>query len=78
MASARADIMPLIEARHPSSAISVDGLTVLLQPDTTTSLAHISWHNRVGSMDERAGQSGLAHFLEHMMFAGTRACRAAT
>lgn len=68
------DIMPLIEARHTFQRhILSNGLTVLLQPDTTTSLAHISVAYRVGSMDERPGQSGLAHFLEHMMFAGTRA-----
>lgn len=50
-----------------------NGLTVLLQPHEGISLAHIAVGYRVGSMEEGPGQSGLAHFLEHMMFSGTRA-----
>ena len=33
-------------------------------------VAHMVWY-RVGAADEEAGQSGLAHFLEHLMFKGT-------
>ncbi|WP_144186270.1 M16 family metallopeptidase [Elioraea rosea] len=33
-------------------------------------VAHMVWY-RVGAGDEEAGQSGLAHFLEHLMFKGT-------
>ena len=31
---------------------------------------HSVWY-RVGAADEAAGESGLAHFLEHLMFKGT-------
>ncbi|TDI58087.1 MAG: insulinase family protein [Alphaproteobacteria bacterium] len=33
-------------------------------------VTHMVWY-RVGSIDEYAGKSGLAHFLEHLMFKGT-------
>jgi zinc protease len=33
-------------------------------------VAHMVWY-RVGAADETTGQSGLAHFLEHLMFKGT-------
>jgi zinc protease len=33
-------------------------------------VTHMVWY-KVGAADERAGQSGLAHFLEHLMFKGT-------
>jgi zinc protease len=33
-------------------------------------VAHMVWY-RVGAADETPGQSGLAHFLEHLMFKGT-------
>lgn len=33
-------------------------------------VATVLWY-RVGSRDERTGETGLAHFLEHMMFKGT-------
>ena len=50
-----------------------NGLTVLLQPDRTTALVHVCVGYRVGAMEEGRGQTGLSHFLEHMMFSGTRA-----
>jgi zinc protease len=34
-------------------------------------VTHMVWY-RVGSIDEYAGKSGLAHFLEHLMFKGTK------
>jgi len=33
-------------------------------------VASILWY-RIGARDERAGETGLSHFLEHMMFKGT-------
>lgn len=35
-------------------------------------VASLLWY-RVGSRDERTGETGLSHFLEHMMFKGTNA-----
>lgn len=33
-------------------------------------VSHMVWY-RVGAADETAGKSGIAHFLEHLMFKGT-------
>ena len=48
-----------------------NGLEVVTIPDHRTPvITHMIWY-RVGSADEDAGRSGLAHFLEHLMFKGT-------
>ena len=40
-------------------------------PDHRTPVVtHMIWY-KVGSADETPGKSGLAHFLEHLMFKGT-------
>ncbi len=49
-----------------------NGLEVVVIPDHRTPVVtHMVWY-RVGSADETPGKSGLAHFLEHLMFKGTR------
>ncbi len=52
-----------------------NGLKILLKPNTQAPL--ISWQvwYRVGSRNERNGYTGLAHYLEHMMFKGTKQFR---
>ncbi len=48
-----------------------NGLEVVVIPDHRTPVVtHMIWY-RVGAADETAGKSGLAHFLEHLMFKGT-------
>jgi zinc protease len=48
-----------------------NGLEVVVIPDHRTPVVtHMIWY-RVGSADETPGKSGLAHFLEHLMFKGT-------
>jgi len=47
------------------------GLTVLLCESEIAPVAEIQLWARVGSADERAEESGLAHFHEHMLFKGT-------
>jgi zinc protease len=48
-----------------------NGLDVVVIPDHRAPVVtHMVWY-RVGSADETAGQSGIAHFLEHLMFKGT-------
>jgi zinc protease len=48
-----------------------NGLQVVVVPDRRTPVVtHMIWY-RVGSADETPGKSGLAHFLEHLMFKGT-------
>lgn len=44
---------------------------VLIQHKKLPAVAHMLWY-QVGSAQEKAGKTGLAHFLEHMMFQGTK------
>lgn len=49
-----------------------NGLEVVVVPDRRAPVVtHMVWY-RAGSADEPAGRSGIAHFLEHLMFKGTR------
>jgi zinc protease len=48
-----------------------NGLDVVVIPDHRAPVVtHMIWY-KVGSADETPGKSGLAHFLEHLMFKGT-------
>lgn len=48
-----------------------NGLEVLVIPDRRVPVVtHMVWY-RNGSADDPLGQSGIAHFLEHLMFKGT-------
>jgi zinc protease len=48
-----------------------NGLEVVVVPDRRTPVVtHMLWY-KVGAADEPAAKSGIAHFLEHLMFKGT-------
>jgi zinc protease len=48
-----------------------NGLELVVIPDRRTPVVtHMIWY-KVGSADEPPGKSGIAHFLEHLMFKGT-------
>jgi zinc protease len=48
-----------------------NGLEVVVVPDHRAPVVtHMIWY-KIGAADETAGKSGLAHFLEHLMFKGT-------
>jgi len=48
-----------------------NGLELVVIPDHRTPVVtHMVWY-KVGAADETPGKSGLAHFLEHLMFKGT-------
>jgi zinc protease len=48
-----------------------NGLTVVVIPNHRAPVvAHMVWY-KIGAADEQPGKSGLAHFLEHLMFKGT-------
>jgi zinc protease len=49
-----------------------NGLEVVVIPDMRTPVVtHMIWY-RNGSADDPLGKSGIAHFLEHLMFKGTK------
>ena len=56
----------------PLRRVQLDnGLTVLVQEMHTAPLASVWCWYKVGSKDERPGQTGVAHWVEHMNFKGT-------
>jgi zinc protease len=58
-------------SKPPASFTLNNGLQVLVIPDHRTPVVtQMIWY-KVGSADETPGKSGLAHFLEHLMFKGT-------
>jgi len=63
---ARLDLLKGIERRVLSN-----GMTVLVKEDHRLPIATSVTSYRVGSVHEVEGATGLAHFLEHMMFKGT-------
>ena len=57
---------------NPQSFTLKNGMQVVLIPNTRVPVVkHMVWY-RVGSADEPAGKSGIAHFFEHLMFKGTK------
>ena len=49
-----------------------NGLLVVVVPDHRTPVVtHMLWY-RIGAADDPYGKSGIAHFLEHLMFKGTK------
>src|SRR3954469_12405697 len=73
--SPRTDAAPFgrTEGSGPEvSSFTLDnGLDVVAIPDHRTPVVtHMVWY-RNGSADDPIGQSGIAHFLEHLMFKGT-------
>jgi len=48
-----------------------NGLTVLVREEHTAPLASVWCWYKVGSKDERAGLTGVSHWVEHMNFKGT-------
>jgi zinc protease len=60
-----------VTSERPASFTLGNGLEVIVIPDHRTPVVtQMIWY-KVGSADETAGKSGLAHFLEHLMFKGT-------
>jgi zinc protease len=54
-----------------SEFMLANGMQVVVIPDTRAPVVtHMVWY-RVGSADEPHGTSGIAHFLEHLMFKST-------
>src|SRR3569623_780765 len=71
----RTDAPPIGRADHGGPEVSSftldNGLDVVVVPDHRVPVVtHMVWY-RNGSADDPFGQSGIAHFLEHLMFKGT-------
>jgi zinc protease len=63
---AAASDTPVVQARLDN------GLEIVVIPDHRAPVVtHMIWY-RNGSADDPVGKSGIAHFLEHLMFKGTR------
>ena len=55
----------------PQQYILENGLEIIvLENNRVPAIANSIWY-KVGSADEPNGKSGIAHFLEHLMFKGT-------
>jgi zinc protease len=60
-----------VTSERPAAFTLPNGLQVVVIPDHRTPVVtQMIWY-KVGSADETPGKSGLAHFLEHLMFKGT-------
>jgi zinc protease len=60
-----------VTSAPPASFTLGNGMQVVVIPDHRTPVVtQMIWY-KVGSADETPGKSGLAHFLEHLMFKGT-------
>src|SRR5262245_1460205 len=64
---------PVPAALEVVEATLDNGLRVLILEDHRSPVVAVQVWYRVGSRNERPGATGLAHFLEHMMFKGTPA-----
>jgi len=61
----------IVSAGAAAGFTLANGLQVVVVPDHRTPVVtHMIWY-RVGAADEPPGKSGIAHFLEHLMFKGT-------
>ena len=68
---ASATARPAAAAPEVSHFKLANGLELVVVPDRRTPVVtHMIWY-RVGAADEPPGKSGIAHFLEHLMFKGT-------
>ena len=68
-------VTPVFAAGEPASKVAdyklPNGLELVVIPDHRAPVVtHMIWY-KVGAADETPGKSGLAHFLEHLMFKGT-------
>ena len=58
-------------AKRAQSAVLKNGMQIVVIEDRRAPVVtHMVWY-KVGAADEPAGKSGIAHFLEHLMFKST-------
>jgi zinc protease len=69
-----ATVVPAAESKvfDPQTFTLANGLqVVVVENHRAPVVTHMVWY-KVGSADERSGHTGIAHFLEHLMFKGTK------
>jgi len=71
MAAPAGPMAPVREAEGVSEYRLANGLQVLLIPDATKPTVTVNVTYRVGSRHEGAGETGMAHLLEHLVFKTT-------
>ena len=59
------------EASGVSETVLGNGLTILVKPQPDNPMVTCMIWYAVGSRDESVGETGLSHYLEHMLFKGT-------
>ncbi len=73
-------VLAMTASAVPVRALDIDvseytlenGMKVIVIPDHRAPVVtHMVWY-RVGSADEELGKSGIAHYLEHLLFKGTK------
>jgi zinc protease len=71
LSGAGARAQTTVTSERPATFTLGNGMQVVVIPDHRTPVVtQMIWY-KVGSADETPGKSGLAHFLEHLMFKGT-------
>jgi zinc protease len=66
------DFSDVIVAPNTVTTTLDNGMEVVIVPDNRAPVVtHMVWY-KVGAADEPKGKSGIAHFLEHLMFKGTK------
>jgi zinc protease len=71
LTAAAASAQTTFTSEPPATFTLPNGLqVVVIQDHRTPVVTQMIWY-KVGSSDETPGKSGLAHFLEHLMFKGT-------
>jgi zinc protease len=72
LSTAGAFAQTTVTSEPPATFTLANGLqVVVIQDHRTPVVTQMIWY-KVGSADETPGKSGLAHFLEHLMFKGTQ------
>ena len=69
---AKLDVTKLDLLKGIERRVLDNGMTVFVKEDHRLPIATVVTSYRVGSVHETEGATGLAHFLEHMMFKGTQ------
>jgi predicted Zn-dependent peptidase len=67
-----AELLPYELEKRVEKTILSNGLTVLILERHTSPTVSLYIRHRVGAVDEISSATGTAHFLEHLMFKGTK------